>query len=65
MQSGSTLCYIYDTYGRFPGAVDTMHLMWFMQVHHLDLDFYDSRFKAEVCSDTHRRHMAMWHQHPA
>jgi hypothetical protein len=53
--------YIYDTYGRFPGTVDTMHLMWFMQVHHLDLDFYGSRFKAEVCGETHRNHMATWH----
>lgn len=23
--------YIFDTYGRFPGAVDAMHLMWFLQ----------------------------------
>jgi len=26
--------YIYDTYGRFPGTSDTMHLMWVMQVLH-------------------------------
>ena len=53
--------YIYDTYGRFPGTVDTMHLMWFMQVHHLDLDFYDRFFKAGVCGDRHATHMATWH----
>jgi hypothetical protein len=53
--------YIYDTFGRFPGMVDTMHLMWFMQVHHLDLDFYDRYFKAGVCGKTHMTHMATWH----
>ena len=25
--------YIYETYGRFPGSLDAMHLMWFMQAH--------------------------------
>jgi hypothetical protein len=36
--------YLYETFGRFPARVDTMHLMWLMQAHHLDLDFYDSLF---------------------
>jgi len=31
--------YIHQTYGRFPGNVDAMHLMWFMQAHHLDTDY--------------------------
>ncbi len=53
--------YIYDTFGKFPGTVDTMHLMWFMQVHHLDLDFYDRFFKAGVYGQTHLAHMATWH----
>ena len=53
--------YIYDTYGKFPGTVDTMHLMWWMQAHHLDLDFYDRFFNAGAYSDTHRGHMAAWH----
>lgn len=53
--------YIYDTYGKFPGTVDTMHLMWFMQVHHLDLDFYDKFFKPGAYSQTHRDHLSTWH----
>jgi hypothetical protein len=53
--------YVYETYGRFPGNVDTMHLMWFMQVHHLDLDFYDKFFHAGVCGCSHATHMATWH----
>jgi hypothetical protein len=53
--------YVYETYGRFPGNVDTMHLMWFMQVHHLDPDFYDTFFHAGVCGRSHATHMATWH----
>jgi hypothetical protein len=53
--------YIYETYGRFPGTVDAMHLMWFMQTHHLDLDFYDRFFKARAYGRTHGAHMAAWH----
>jgi len=37
--------YIYETYGRFPGSLDAMHLMWFMQAHHLDTDYYDRFFR--------------------
>jgi len=54
--------YIYDTYGRFPGTVDTVHLMWCMQVHHLDLGFYDRFFKPGAYGPTHRTHMSRWHR---
>ena len=53
--------YIYETFGRFPATIDTMHLMWFMQAHHLDLDFYDRFFKAGAYGHPHRAHMATWH----
>jgi hypothetical protein len=53
--------YIYDTYGRFPASVDTMHMMWFMQAHHLDLDYYGKFFHAAACSHTHLTHMERWH----
>jgi hypothetical protein len=53
--------YIYETYGRFPAGVDTMHLMWFMQAHHLDPDFYSSFFHPAACGQRHRMHMATWH----
>ena len=53
--------YIYETYGRFPGTVDTMHLMWFMQAHHLDLDFYRRFFKPGACGPTHLTHLERWH----
>ena len=53
--------YIHDTYGRFPATVDAMHLMWFMQSHHLDLDFYAKYFKPGACGPTHLAHMERWH----
>jgi hypothetical protein len=53
--------YVYETYGRFPGTVDTMHLMWFMQVHHLDLNFYDRFFRPGAYGPTHLAHMSRWH----
>jgi hypothetical protein len=53
--------YIHDTYGRFPATVDAMHLMWLMQSHHLDLDFYAKHFKPGACGPTHLAHMERWH----
>jgi hypothetical protein len=55
---GSTL---FMPYGKFPGTVDAMHLPWFMQVHHLDLAFYDAMFVPGAYGLTHREHMARWH----
>jgi hypothetical protein len=53
--------YIHETYGRFPASVDTMHLMWFMQAHHVDADFYARYFKPGALGPTQRDHMAIWH----
>jgi hypothetical protein len=62
MACAKAVCnYIYETYGRFPGGVDTMHLMWFMQAHHLDLDYYAKFFHPGACGLTHTAHMATWH----
>jgi len=53
--------YILETYGRFPGTVDAMHLMWFMQAHHLDTDYYDRFFRPGAYGPTHAVHMETWH----
>ena len=53
--------YIYETYGRFPGSLDAMHLMWFMQAHHLDTDYYDRFFRSGAYGHTHAAHLAIWH----
>ena len=54
--------YIYETYGKFPAFNDTMHLLYFIQAHHLDLEFYDKYFKKGAYLDTHRDHFATWHK---
>jgi hypothetical protein len=53
--------YIYETYGRFPGGLDAMHLMWFLQAHHLDADYYDRFFRSGALGPTHAAHLATWH----
>jgi hypothetical protein len=53
--------YIYETYGRFPGTVDAMHLMWLMQVHHIDVEFYDRFYQPGAYTATHANHMPIWH----
>ena len=54
--------YIYDTYGRFPGSTDAIHLMTVMQVHHIDTDYYDRFFGPGAYGPTHAAHMASWHR---
>jgi hypothetical protein len=53
--------YIYKTHGRFPAHVDAIYVpgVW-LQVHHLDLDYYDKLFNGGY-TDTHRRHQELWH----
>jgi hypothetical protein len=54
--------YIHETYGRFPGTTDAMHLMWVMQAHHIDTDYYDRFFGSEAYGQQHAAHMATWHR---
>jgi hypothetical protein len=49
--------YIHDTYGRFPGSTDAMHLMWVMQAHHIDTD-YSIGYLARAA--TGRRTQRIW-----
>jgi hypothetical protein len=53
--------YVYETYGRFPGSLDAMHLMWLMQVHHLDTEYYDRFFRSGAYGPTHAAHLSTWH----
>ena len=41
--------------------VEAMHLMWLMQAHHLDTDYYDRFFRPGAYGSTHAGHMAKWH----
>jgi hypothetical protein len=53
--------YIYETHGRFPAHVDAIYVpgVW-IQVHHLDLDYYDQLFN-DGYTETQRRHQELWH----
>jgi len=53
--------YIYETHGRFPAHVDAIYVpgVW-LQVHHLDLNYYDTLFK-DAYTETYRRHQERWH----
>jgi hypothetical protein len=53
--------YIFDTYGRFPGTIDAMHLMRMLQAHHLDTDFYDRFFRPGAYGATHAAQPAARH----
>jgi hypothetical protein len=44
------------------GGTDAMHLMWVMQVHHIDTDYYDRFFGPGAYGPTHAAHMATWHR---
>ncbi len=53
--------YVYDTYGRFPGAFNTIVLPGFVQAVHLDTEFYDTHYREGAYLDTHAEHMRRWH----
>ena len=54
--------YIYETYGRFPSHLPAMALSsYWVQAHHLDLDFYDRFYAAGAYTETQAGHMEAWH----
>jgi hypothetical protein len=54
--------YVFDRFGKFPGTVPSVHVLMYLQAHHLDLDFYDAHFSAGAYLDTHADHVERWHQ---
>jgi len=56
------LNYVFDTYGRIPATSDTKLLPVWLQVHHLDLDFYEEHFAKDLITETQRRHIELWHK---
>ena len=53
--------YIYDTFGKLPGTVPTVHVLMYLQAQHLDTDFYDELFGPGAYLRTHADHQARWH----
>jgi hypothetical protein len=54
--------YVYDRFGKFPGTVPSIFVITYLQVHHLDLEFYDTHFESGAYLETHARHLADWHR---
>lgn len=59
---GEVAQYIYDKYGKFPGAFTTIVLTGFVQAVHLDTEFYDRHYQEGAYLDTHADHMQRWHR---
>jgi hypothetical protein len=53
--------YMFDKYGKFPGIRSTIVLPGYVQAHHLDLGFYDTRYAEGAYLLTHADHMVRWH----
>ncbi len=54
--------YVFDNYGRIPATSDTKLLPVWLQVHHLDLDYYDKFLAPGIVTEAHRQHMKLWHK---
>jgi hypothetical protein len=54
--------YVLDRFGKFPGTVPSVHVLTYLQAHHLDLDFYDHHFEPGAYLRTHAEHMKDWHR---
>ena len=54
--------YIFDTFGRFPATLDTIVMPEWLQVHHLEEEFYDKYGLDKLLNETHRKHMGLWHR---
>jgi len=54
-------CYIYDTFGKLPGTVPTVHVLMYLQAQHLDTEFYDAFFAPGAYLPTHADHQTRWH----
>lgn len=54
--------YVFDRFGKFPGTVPSIHVLMYLQAHHLELDFYDEHFSPGAYLDTHADHMETWHR---
>ncbi|MGH3954811.1 hypothetical protein [Mycobacteroides salmoniphilum] len=53
--------YIYDTFGKIPGTVPTVHTLMYLQAQNIDLDFYDTHFGPGAYLSTHAEHASRWY----
>lgn len=53
--------YLYSRYGRFPVYYSTYHSNFHAQVHHVDVEFYETRLKPGYLTRQHKHHFRLWH----
>ncbi len=53
--------YCFDTYGKFPATVPSLFINMYLQVHHLDLEYYDTLFNPGAYLRSHAEHLERWH----
>lgn len=53
--------YIYDTFGKIPGTVPTVHVLMYLQAQNIDLGFYDTHFGPGAYLPTHAEHARRWY----
>ncbi|AWG66734.1 hypothetical protein [Mycobacteroides abscessus] len=53
--------YIYDTFGKIPGTVPTVHTLMYLQAQNIDLGFYDTYFGPGAYLPTHAEHARRWY----
>jgi hypothetical protein len=53
--------YIYDTYGKIPAGMSPMTIPVWVQVHHVDVEFYDKYYVKGTVTEAQRQHLKRWH----
>jgi len=54
--------YIYETYGRFPLNYEPIAMPIWIQIHHIETEWYDKYQVDGIISDHHRTHKERWHK---
>ncbi len=57
----SFINYVYDTYGKIPAGMNTMTIPVWLQVHHLDVEFYEKYYAKGMVTEAQRQHLKAWH----
>jgi hypothetical protein len=56
--------YVVGRYGRFPAYAPPFRTVLGYQASHVDLEYYERRFRPGAVSETQRRHVERWHPSP-
>jgi len=54
--------YVYDTYGKIPAGMNTMTIPVWVQVHHIEVEFYEKYYAKGMITEAQRQHLRVWHK---